>query len=110
MTEVTIYKNKNNECVGFRALGHSGYAQAGEDVVCAAISVLVINTLNAIETYTSGEVDVISDEEKGLIDCKVTGQPDKDTQLLLNAMILGLQMMADNKDYDQYIDLTFEEV
>ena len=35
MTKVTIYKNVKNECVGFKALGHAGYAEEGEDIVCA---------------------------------------------------------------------------
>ena len=31
-------------------------------------------------------------------------------QLLLNTMILGLKGMADDENYEEYIDLTFEEV
>ena len=55
MTKVTIYKNDMNECVGFRAYGHAGYAEEGQDVVCAAISVLTINTMNSIEAFTEEE-------------------------------------------------------
>ena len=45
MTKVTILQNSKNECVGFDVYGHAGYADAGEDIVCAAISILVINTI-----------------------------------------------------------------
>ncbi len=51
MIHVTIYQNKKGEYTGFSATGHAGYAKAGEDIVCAAASVLMINTVNALEIY-----------------------------------------------------------
>ena len=35
MTHVTIYRNKENECIGFTVIGHAEYADAGEDIICA---------------------------------------------------------------------------
>ena len=109
MTKVTIYKNVKNECVGFKALGHAGYAEEGEDIVCAAISILTINTMNAIETFTNSDVFLDTDEELGLIEYKID-KPTKETSLLLDTMVLGLKTMADDKNYAEYIDLLFEEV
>ena len=109
MTKVTIYKNVKNECVGFKALGHAGYAEEGEDIVCAAISILTINTMNAIETFTNADVFLDTDEELGLIEYKID-KPTKETSLLLDTMVLGLQTMADDENYAEYIDLLFEEV
>ena len=109
MTKVTIYKNFENECVGFDVIGHAGYAEEGEDIVCAAISVLVINTMNAIETFTEVTFSQSSDEENGAIRYRIE-QPTKETTLLLNTMILGLQTMEDNELYTDYIDLIIEEV
>ena len=68
MTHVTIYRNRNKECTGFTAIGHAGYAKEGEDLVCAAVSVLVINTCNAIEKLTDTAVSLVTDEAEGLID------------------------------------------
>ena len=54
MIHVTVYQNaaKMNISV-FRHEGHAGYAPEGQDIVCAAASVLMINTMNAIEAvYT----------------------------------------------------------
>ena len=109
MTKVTIYKNVKNECVGFKALGHAGYAEEGEDIVCAAISILTINTMNAIETFTDADVSLEMDEEIGFIEYRIE-EPTKETSLLLDTMVLGLQTMADNENYAEYIDLLFEEV
>ena len=52
MTKVTFYQNSENQCVGFTSEDHAGYAQEGEDIVCAGISALVINTVNSIEDFT----------------------------------------------------------
>ena len=109
MTKVTIYKNVKNECVGFKALGHAGYAEEGEDIVCAAISILTINTMNAIETFTDVDVSLETDEEIGFIEYRIE-EPTKETSLLLDTMVLGLQTMADDENYAEYIDLLFEEV
>ena len=109
MTKVTIYRNEKKECVGFRAVGHAGYAYEGEDIVCAAISVLTINTINAIEAFTDVEASVSSNDETGMIDYRID-KSTKDTTLLLNTMILGLEMIVSNEDYAEYIDLKFEEV
>ena len=108
MTKVTIYKNDMNECVGFRAYGHAGYDEEGQDVVCAAISVLTINTMNSIEAFTDEEFYTSSNEEEGYIENRVSDRPSKEATLLLNSMVLGLESMVEN--YDDYIDLKFEEV
>ena len=63
MTRVTIYKNKLSEYTGVDLIGHAGYAEAGEDIVCSAISVLVINTINSIERFTNDQISCYSDEE-----------------------------------------------
>ena len=108
MTRVTIYKNVKKECVGFRVFGHAGYAEEGEDIVCAAISILTINTMNSIEAFTEEEFYTTSNEEEGYIEYRVSDRPSKEATLLLNSMILGLESMVEN--YDDYIDLKFEEV
>ncbi len=48
MTKITIFRNHDGEYLGFDCLGHAGYADEGEDIVCAGISALVINTINSI--------------------------------------------------------------
>ena len=52
MTKITIFRNHDGEYLGFDCLGHAGYADEGEDIVCAGISALVINTINSIGLFT----------------------------------------------------------
>ena len=109
MTKVTIYKNEKEICVGFRAYGHAGYADEGEDIVCAAISILTINTMNAIEKYTDTTASLVADDEEGTIEFRIDN-PSNETTLLLDTMILGLETLADDENYADFIDLTIEEV
>ena len=110
MIHAVIFQNKTKECTGFQLEGHAGYAEEGQDIVCAAISVLVINTINAIEAYTEDDFSVVSDETEAILSCHFRKKPSHDAALLLKAMILGLSDMIADENYEEYIDLTFEEV
>ena len=68
MISVTVYKDKNNHYTGFRCDGHAEYAEPGEDIVCSAVSVLTLNTCNAIEALTEDAFSVGADQETGLVD------------------------------------------
>ncbi len=110
MIHVTIYKTKTHEYAGFDVEGHAGFAESGQDIVCAAVSMLVINTINSIEQLVSDEYTLTSDEEDGVIQFRLSNLSTHDTQLLLRSMILGLESLEDNSEYEPYIDIIFKEV
>lgn len=110
MIKVSIYKNSKNECVGFKAYDHAGAADIGQDVICAAVSMLIINTMNSIEQFTDAKTSQVSDDTEGVIEYKLLSRPSKETELLLNSLILGLQSLEDDAEYTTYLDLIFEEV
>ena len=109
MTTITIIKSKNGEYKEVICSGHAGYAEAGEDIVCSAISMLVINTLNSLDCLTNTRVELQSDEADGLIDFKLAGVPDKGGILLLDSMVLGLQSVVEEYG-KKYLKLKFKEV
>ena len=109
MTKVTIFRNFENECVGFEVFDHAEYADEGSDIVCAAISILTINTMNAIEQFTDVDFAQEVDEEACSI-WFIGDRSTKETALLLETMVLGLQTLEDDNNYTEYIDLIFEEV
>ena len=110
MTKITIFRNHDGEYLGFDCLGHAGYADEGEDIVCAGISALVINTINSIERFTDDETSSVSDEESGTIEFRFGKIPSHDASLLLDSMILGLEDIEDSEEYESYIDIIFKEV
>lgn len=90
MVRVTMTKNKEGVYTGFSCLGHAGYAEAGADIVCAAVSALVINTLNSIETFTPDRPEVVQDAKTGRIECVLSAGYCGETKLLLDSLALGL--------------------
>ena len=91
MTEITIYKSKAGEYRKFSCDGHAAYADYGQDIVCAAISVLVINTVNALDEITKEPIRVETDEEIGRISCSFLRQPLLETSVvLMDSLALGL--------------------
>ena len=89
--------------------GHAGYARAGKDIVCASVSVLVINTINSLEALAKEKIEVVSDEEKGMIDCIFPHGLSDNGKLLVDSLILGLENIEGSYG-KKYLELNFEEV
>ena len=107
MTSITVIK-EDNRILAFTCNGHAGYAKESEDIVCAAISMLVINTINSIEALTSTKPIVEADQESGYIHCSFEDDVTDDA-LLLNSMILGLSQIKEQYG-TKYIDVKIKEV
>ncbi|MCM1134645.1 MAG: ribosomal-processing cysteine protease Prp [Clostridium sp.] len=109
MTTITITKSKAGDYLKFICKGHAGYGDSGSDIVCSAVSILVINTVNSLELLTDTKFKAKEKEAQGVIECSFTEPPDKGGKLLLDAMVLGLQNVA--KEYGgRYLKLKFKEV
>ena len=104
MIEVSIYKNAKSLITGFKVSGHAGFSKHGEDIVCAAVSVLVINTINSIENFTSDKFTYDEDEKKGIIEFHVTSEVSNNGNLLMSSLALGL-MRVEEEYGDKYIKL-----
>ena len=103
MIKVFVYTDKNDCITGFRLCGHAGYANAGKDIVCSAVSMLVINTINSIQTFTSDTFTYQEDEKTATIEFHMD-HTDGDSELLLKALKLGLDSVR--KEYGKkYIDV-----
>ena len=109
MTHVTIYTNQENAFTGFLCEGHAGYANEGEDIVCAGISTLVINTINSIEALTATQILADAEQESGTIHVNFPSGCDLQAKLLVDAMILGLQGIQTNYG-KKFLTLDFKEV
>ena len=96
MIKARIYR-KNQKIWGFEISGHAGYAQAGEDIVCSAVTVLCFNTVNAVEKFTDIPFKAEADEKRGgylKVLFPLEGMEDHDTQLLLETLVMGLSDIA----------------
>ena len=62
MTKIVFFK-KNGVYHGFRETGHSEFADAGQDIVCAAISAMTMLIINTIEVSYGSDVEYTIDEK-----------------------------------------------
>ena len=108
MISVVISKHNNEyKCVSLK--GHADYADHGQDIVCSAVSVLVINTFNSIERFTDDAFSCEAAEDGGYMSMTFTDDISSESQLLLDSMVLGLDEI--HKQYgDEYISFTYKEV
>ena len=96
MIDVEIFQTSSGEYTGFRMNGHAEYAEYGQDIVCAAVSALVINTINSIEQYTEDSFESSVDPETGTVLFKIKDMPvGSSSELLLKSLVLGLNGIQD---------------
>mgnify|MGYP005768617333 FL=1 len=89
--------------------GHAGYADRGEDIICAAVSALTQNAVNSIEAFTEDAFEADVSEEDGSLHVRFEDTVSGDTRLLLDSLVLGLTSIQDSYG-SQYIRIRFEEV
>ena len=91
-----------------RVSGHSGYAEAGSDIVCAAVSILTCTCVNALESVC-GLVPRVTANREGILSFslpKRTAEEDARAQILMGALRQGLSDLAES--YPQYVQLTIQ--
>lgn len=86
MTTVTFFY-QNDLISGVEMKGHTGYAKAGKDIVCAAISTLAQSTLLGLIEVLKREVE--SKTGDGYL--KYTFEPNEQTEILMKTLLIGLK-------------------
>ena len=90
---------------GFSVSGHSGYAEAGSDIVCAAISAVVSMAEATINDVCGANAKVRVKQEDARITLTLPTSCDEEDaiQAVLAGMMLTLCSMRD--DYPDYIEV-----
>ena len=90
---------------GFTVYGHSGYAEAGSDIVCAAISAVVTMAETTINDVCGEKAKVRVKEEDARITLTLPTSCDEEDsiQSVLSGMMLTLISLRE--DYPDYIEV-----
>lgn len=98
------FYEKQGLLTGFKFSGHSGHAEAGKDVVCAAVSSAVQLTANILdELGMKPEINV----GDNVIEC-ICGEVGEGSSRLLN--VLKQHFEAILEEYPKTIKITISEV
>ncbi|MBQ2840636.1 MAG: ribosomal-processing cysteine protease Prp [Oscillospiraceae bacterium] len=101
MTTVRLIKNDGN-IVGFEVSDHSGYAESGSDIVCAAVSSAVSFAETLINDSFKAGADVEVNPDKASVKLRLTKSCER-CQGVLEAF--ERHMRAISEEYPKYIKI-----
>ena len=104
MTRCEFFR-ENERITGFSVSGHSGYAEAGQDIVCAAISTAVTMAEATINDVCGAKAKVrVKDEQARItLTLPVSCDEEETVQAVLAGMMVTLCSLRD--DYPDYIEV-----
>ena len=106
MTTVTFY-TEGSRITGFDASGHSGYAEAGADIVCAAVTSAVRLVEATVNDVLGLAAAVRVDRERALISLRLPGglspTAESTCQTLLTGLMVYFTMLHD--EYPENIEV-----
>jgi len=93
MTRVLFERGQDGSWKSFSLDGHTGYAEEGTDIVCAALSVLAINTVNCLEELLQEKILVETDnrDDGARLTCVFPERPSEEASLLVDCLLVGVR-------------------
>ena len=97
---------QNGLVTGFSVSGHSGYAEEGSDIVCAAVSSATLMAANTVTDVMGLNCSVTVEE--GQMRLALSKNEAVQAQVILNGLLLHIDNLREN--YADFIDLKISEV
>ena len=115
LIKVNIFEDEKKHIISYNISGHAGYDIKGQDIVCAAVSVLAQTALISLVEVCGikeKEIDYFIDDVKGLLDVNLPKTLDIDTrskaEVVLRTLELGIKSIIEN--YPEYVTPKYGEV
>lgn len=100
-----VFLERGDKLIGFEAKGHAGYAERGADIVCAAVSGILITAANGLEAVARAPVETRQDDESGLLAAVLAANPEQEAAeragVILETARLGL--LEIEKQYPDFV-------
>ncbi len=112
MTSV-IFSRDSSGFIGFTVSGHSGYADEGSDIVCAAVSSCCELVLNQLCDSFGFDIDVTVDPERAFVGCDSRKAHAKNNSRdIISSVIDGFYRTVKDieNQYPQFVKCTITEV
>ena len=108
MITVTVF-NKQEKIVGVQLEGHAEFGKKGRDIVCSAVSILYINLVNSLESFTDDEKELNGSTKINFQNVILKRLPSEKAELLFQSFILGITTI-EQKYGKKYIVILNQEV
>lgn len=103
MTKVVVRYNSSDEFISLKTSGHANSASQGEDLVCAAISAVVLGGINALKKHYKLNVN----EKSGVIELENVGAVNEHDNVVIEVIVSQLQAIA--RDNPKYLKVSIEK-
>ena len=91
MTTIT-FRTEGSRIIGFDSQGHSGYAEAGADIVCAAVSSTIDLVIATINDVLGLAASVKVREEDASVSLRLPGSLGQTAESTCQALLTGLML------------------
>lgn len=111
MTKVTFVMDNQIKYIGFIIVGHTGYSIQGEDILCAAVSMVSQSVLTGIIHVIGADAEVSINAKEALMSMLVLDSDVRmveDADLLIRTMHQSL--MAIESEYSKYLEVEILDV
>ena len=100
MIKVTCYLDNEKRYTGLKVVGHSNYNELGKDIICSAVSSILIGGYNAIKTISDFKVKI----EEGDSELTFIGKKISEHDLIVIETIV-IQLKTIENSYKKYIKI-----
>ena len=100
MTTIT-FRSEGGRIIGFDSQGHSGYAEEGADIVCAAVSSTIDLVIATINDVLGLAASVKVREEDAFVSLRLPGSLGPTAESTCQALLTGL-MLYFTQLHDEY--------
>ena len=111
MTKIVFFRS-GGVYYGFEEHGHTGYGEAGDDVLCAALSAMTMLIVNTVEVSYASDVEYTIDEDTADVTVKVPAvldpsEENESKRFAISGLIQGyfIQLMDMLEDYYDYLSV-----
>ena len=101
MIKITVRYQSTGEFLSLESLGHANSAPYGEDLVCAAVSGIILGGINALKDDC---YEVKADENKGSLELCNLGKMSQHDTIVIETIVSQLQ--AIERDNPKFIRIS----
>ena len=116
MTKIVFFRS-GGVYYGFEEHGHTGYASAGEDILCSALSAMTMLVINTVEVAYSSDVEYTVDEGATHIMVRSKSallefEEDERKRYAISGLFLSYfyQLNELREEYYEYLDVEVKDI
>ena len=116
MTKVVFFRS-GGVFYGFEEQGHTGFAEEGDDVLCAALSAMTMLIINTVEVAYASDVEYTIDEDTTNIRVRskaalIEFEEDERKRYAVSGLFLSYfyQLSELREEYYEFLDVDVKDV